>query len=63
LQKELGQPVILNQSEFEKNYMNKTGIIYEAPVPGDIGHIDLWNKGDTGSGYYLASKIWFWEIK
>ncbi len=63
LQSTFGRPSIIDQDIFEKDYINKTGIMYEAPVPGDIGHIDLWNKGDTGSGYYVASKIWFWEIK
>ena len=37
--------------------------MFELAAPGGISHIDLWNKGDTGSGFYQAEKIWFWEIK
>lgn len=33
------------------------------PPAGGIGHIDLWNKGNTGSGYYGATEVWFWPIK
>ena len=62
LQSTLARPTIIDQDVFERDYKNKTGIMYEAPVPGDIGHIDLWNKGDTGSGYYVASKIWFGKL-
>jgi hypothetical protein len=58
-----GKPEIVSQEYFDANYQNKTGIIYLAPPTGGIGHIDLWNKGQTGSGYYLATKVWFWDIK
>jgi hypothetical protein len=63
--------VRVSQDEFESKYWNQTGIIYIAPPPGGIGHIDLFNRGVTGSGkggppgagYYLGSEIWFWNIK
>ncbi|HYH15750.1 MAG TPA: T6SS effector amidase Tae4 family protein [Flavisolibacter sp.] len=57
------RPVIMNQADFNKNYSNKTGIIFEDPYPGSGPHIDLWNKGKTGSGYHSAAKIWFFEVK
>lgn len=65
---QLGKPVGgvngLSQAEFNNNYGDKTGIIYEFPFPGQsTGHIDLYNKGEGGSGYYSAPAIWFWEIK
>ncbi len=63
LWREYGKPTIISQSTFESDYWNKTGIIYIAPPVGGIGHIDLFNKGTTGSGYYLGSEIWFWNIK
>jgi RHS repeat-associated protein len=53
----------MTQAKFEEEYWDKTGIIYLKPPPGGVGHIDLFNKGETGSGYYEASQIWFWEIK
>lgn len=58
------RPQIMSQLDFELNFLDKTGIMYQAPiVPNGTGHIDLWNKGETGSGEYPASEIWFWEIK
>ena len=63
LWKEYGRPAIVSQSTFESKYWDQTGIIYIAPPEGGIGHIDLFNKGNTGSGYYLGSEIWFWKIK
>jgi RHS repeat-associated protein len=53
----------ISQTEFESKYWNQTGIIYIVPPPGGVGHIDLFNQGKTGSGYYLGSEIWFWPIK
>lgn len=58
-----GKPKIMSQEAFEKNYSNSTGLMYIAPPPGGVGHIDLFNAGSTGSGYYLGSEIWFWPIK
>ncbi|MCL9806898.1 T6SS effector amidase Tae4 family protein [Flavobacterium amniphilum] len=58
-----GKPKIMSQEAFERDYMDSTGIIYIVPPPGGIGHIDLFNAGATGSGYYLGSEIWFWPIK
>ncbi len=58
-----GKPKIMSQDAFEKNYSNSTGLMYIAPPPGGVGHIDLFNAGSTGSGYYLGSEIWFWPIK
>lgn len=55
--------IVVSQPEFEKKYWNQAGIIYIVPPPGGIGHIDLFNKGITGSGYYLGIQIWFWPIK
>ncbi len=60
---EFGKPIIVSQEAFESKYWNQNGIIYIVPPRGGIGHIDLFNKGNTGSGYYLGSGIWFWEIK
>lgn len=58
-----GKPEILTQEEFHKKHLNSTGIIYEAPLgPGYAPHIDLWNQGSTGSGYYESPQIWFWKI-
>jgi Type VI secretion system (T6SS), amidase effector protein 4 len=54
---------ILTQAKFEEKYWDKTGIIFIVPPKGGIGHIDLFNKGVTGSGYYTGDKIWFWEIE
>ncbi len=61
--KQFGAPFIMDQSSFEKNYGNRTGLIYLMPPEGGIGHIDLYNKGNTGSGYYYATEVWFWPIK
>jgi hypothetical protein len=58
-----GKPKIMSQDAFEENYSNSTGLMYIAPPPGGVGHIDLFNAGSTGSGYYLGSEIWFWPIK
>jgi hypothetical protein len=58
-----GKPKIMSQDAFEKNYSNSKGLMYIAPPPGGVGHIDLFNAGSTGSGYYLGSEIWFWPIK
>ncbi|MBT1689428.1 T6SS effector amidase Tae4 family protein [Dawidia soli] len=55
--------VVVTQAEFEKKYWNKTGIIFIQAAPGGIHHIDVFNKGKTGSGYYAGNYIWFWEIK
>ncbi len=60
---EVRPPLRMSQQDFEANYKNSTGLIYLAPPTGGIGHIDLYNAGQTGSGYYLASEVWFWEIK
>jgi hypothetical protein len=40
------------------------GIIYLAPPAGStVGHIDIIYRGvKTGSGYYLASEVWYWPI-
>lgn len=58
LWKNFKPPVIVDQVTFEEEYQNSTGIMYQ------VGrHIDLWNKGKTGSGYYLTDQVWFWEIK
>ena len=58
-----GKPKIMSQDVFERDYKNSTGLMYIAPPPGGVGHIDLFNAGFTGSGYYLGSEIWFWPIK
>jgi RHS repeat-associated protein len=63
LWKEYGKPEIISQPDFQSKHWNKTGIMYIAPPVGGIGHIDLFNKGATGSGYYAGSEIWFWNIK
>jgi RHS repeat-associated protein len=56
-------PVRVTQANFESRYGNSTGIIYLSPPQGGIPHIDLYNGGATGSGYYLANEVWFWGIK
>jgi hypothetical protein len=61
--KEFGRPLILTQADFKSAYWSQTGIIYISPYSGGIGHIDLFNSGTTGSGYYLGEEIWFWIIK
>jgi len=58
-----GKPKIMSQDVFERDYKNSTGLLYIAPPLGGVGHIDLYNAGTTGSGYYLGSEIWFWPIK
>ena len=58
-----GKPKIMSQGAFERDYKNSTGLMYIAPSTGGVGHIDLFNAGTTGSGYYLGSQIWFWPIK
>ena len=62
---EVGPPLRMSQEDFEKNYGDRTGLIYQAPIPGEVGHIDLYNKSKhtTGSGYFKASEIWFWPIE
>jgi hypothetical protein len=59
---EVRPPIRMSQQQFEANYADRTGLIYLAPPEGGIGHIDLYNKGQTGSGYYSASEVWFWPI-
>ncbi len=62
--KKFGRPIIYNDIEqFVNSESLNKGIMFELAAPGGISHIDLWNKGDTGSGFYQAEKIWFWEIK
>jgi RHS repeat-associated protein len=63
LQNNFPDYVKVSQDEFEKNYWNKTGIIFIQAPPGGTHHIDVFNKGQTGSGYYTGAMIWFWEIK
>jgi len=59
-----GRPTIVSQSDFQKNYWNQTGIIFiNQTDPRYSPHIDLFNKGETGSGYYRGTEIWFWNIK
>ena len=31
--------------------------------PCASNHIDLWNKGKSGSGIYMSEDVWFWYIK
>lgn len=63
LWQEYGPPTILSQEEFQKQHWGKdTGIIYLAPPEGGTGHIDLFDRGATGSGYYEASEVWFWSV-
>jgi hypothetical protein len=52
-----GSPKIMSSSTFETKYTNSTGIVY---IEGK--HIDLWNQGQTGSGFYHG-KVMFWPIK
>jgi hypothetical protein len=63
LWKVFGKPSIVSQTSFEEKYWNKTGIIYIVPPSGFAPHIDLFNQGTTGSGYYLGTEIWFWKIE
>jgi hypothetical protein len=53
----------MSQEEFENSeYYHKSGIIYLAPPPGGVGHIDIFENGAVGSGYYTASEVWFFEF-
>ena len=63
--KTFGAPkVYSNNYEFESSCIGKQGIIFEKKTSSEtLDHIDLWDGGTTGSGYYTASEIWFWEIK
>ncbi len=61
--KKYGPPLKMSQEVFKQKYWNNQGVIYLDPPPGGIGHIDLFNHGTTGSGYYLAKEVWFWPIK
>jgi len=57
-------PMKMSQSEFNTKYFNTAkGIIYLEPPKGGTGHIDLINNGKTGSGYYLATQVWYWPLK
>ncbi|MBK8712289.1 MAG: hypothetical protein IPL97_10525 [Niastella sp.] len=60
-----GKPKIMSVETFQKNYSGQTGLIFENANPGYTSHIDLWNAGATGSGFYTVSykEIWFWPIK
>ncbi|MFT3751174.1 MAG: T6SS effector amidase Tae4 family protein [Agriterribacter sp.] len=60
-----GKPKIMSVEAFQKNYSGQTGLIFENANPGYTSHIDLWNAGATGSGFYTVSykEIWFWPIK
>jgi hypothetical protein len=44
------------------NNIHRTGIFYQN-TPGGTNHIDLWNKGKSGSGIYMSEDVWFWYIK
>lgn len=71
---QLGPPTIYTKGAADRiGLLNKTGIIffkdfYQQPndaqgrPTGD--HIDLWNRGRTGSGDYFhrAKAVWFWEL-
>jgi hypothetical protein len=54
---------MMSQQKFQDNYWSMKGIIYLEPPAGGIGHIDLFNRGITGSGYYKADQVWFWPLK
>ena len=62
-----GEPVRVSPNDFEKNILNNSqGIFYQYPGSDNssVGHIDLFNYGEMGSGYYYGySEIWFWKIK
>lgn len=51
------------ETEFQESYGHSTGILLIGKLPGGADHIDLYNDGKTGSGYYDGSSYWFWEIK
>ncbi len=58
--KNLERPKIVPYHEFKNNYLqNTTGIFFMPMTP----HIDLFNKGTTGSGLFYSDDVWFWEIK
>ena len=56
-----GPPIILSEAEFQSTYWNCTGLIF-LDLPGNTDHIDLFNAGETGSGYYTPTEVWFWPI-
>jgi len=59
-----GSPTIVSVTDFQNNYSNQTGIMFEYASPGNTSHIDLWNAGVAGSGFYTVGyrEIWFWPI-
>jgi hypothetical protein len=46
------------------NMLKAHGIIFLwDKTEGGISHIDIIYYGQTGSGYYGADEIWYWELK
>lgn len=61
-----GPPRRIPIEEFRNDYLGRTGLIFESPIVGSgvTPHIDLWNEGSTGSGFYVGGilEVWFWPI-
>ncbi|WP_299211629.1 T6SS effector amidase Tae4 family protein [uncultured Aquimarina sp.] len=51
-----------NPSEFKPDKSNGIIFLWDKSE-GGISHIDVLYHGQTGSGYYGADEIWFWELK
>lgn len=72
----LGRPTILaGNAEERRQLMNKKGLIFFKDCFQQLGeslgnrtgdHIDIWNRGVTGSRYddplYRSRAVWFWEL-
>jgi RHS repeat-associated protein len=60
---QFGAPdAIISNEEFDKNdYQQSSGIFFE---PGGSTHIDYFDHGDSGSGYYSSwdTQVWVWFI-
>ncbi len=51
-----------NTSEFNPNSANGIVFLWDKS-DGGVSHIDVIYHGQTGSGYYGADEIWYWELK
>lgn len=52
--------IFLDSQKFD--YLNAHGIVFLWDKKG-VSHIDVIYYGQTGSGYYSADEIWYWELK
>lgn len=59
-----GPPTKIPIEDFQNDYSGQTGLIFEHNISGSTPHIDLWNEGSTGSGFFVGGidEVWFWPI-